>query len=215
VGAPEQYTTVYSGMKVSRFLDRPAEADAWRKAMGLCRDDVLVMQVARLADLKGHAYILDAAGGIKDERVHFCFVGDGKLRPAIDARIHRMGLADRFHLTGLVAPEEVPALLHAGDVLVHCSLREGLARAIPQAMLAKRPVISFDIDGASEVVNDRTGILLSPGDAVGLQFAIETLAGSPELREQLGAAGREQCRERFDHNRMVNQIEAVYRRLMS
>jgi len=214
VGRPEQFTTVYSGMETGRFLARPDETDAVRRSMRLPPKTVLVTQVSRLAELKGHEYILAAAARIADPKVCFCFVGDGHWRQRIEAQIASAGLADRFRLTGLVHPDRIPALLHASDVLVHCSLREGLARALPQAMLAGKPVVSFDVDGAREVVDSDTGILLPPKDAAGLQLAVETLASCPELRRKLGAAGRERCREMFDHNRMVDRIEAVYERLV-
>ena len=119
-----------------------------------------------------------------------------------------------MHLTGLLPPEQMPAVMHATDILVHCSLREGLARTLPQAMLAGKPVVSFDVDGAREVVDGETGILLAPEDAAGLQLTVETLAGSPELRDRLGQAGRRRCREMFDHNRMVERIERLYENLV-
>ena len=214
VGRPEQYTTIYSGMEVRRFVERPAETDAFRAAMKLPRDALLVTQVSRLAELKGHEFLLAAAGRIADERVHFCLVGDGAWRRRIESQIGTMGLAGRFRLTGLVAPDRIPAALHASDIVVHCSLREGLARALPQAMLAGRPVVSFDIDGAREVVDSETGILLPPKDVQGLQLAIETLASTMELRDRLGAAGRRRCREMFDHRQMVERIETVYGKLV-
>ncbi|MGB2821098.1 MAG: glycosyltransferase family 4 protein [Phycisphaerae bacterium] len=214
VGRPEQYTTIYSGMEVRRFVDRPAETDAFRAAMNLPPNAVLVTQISRLAELKGHEFILAAAGRIADERVHFCLVGDGAWQRRIESRIGAIGLAGKFRLTGLIDPDQVPAALHASDVVVHCSLREGLARALPQAMLAGRPVVSFDIDGAREVVDSETGILLPPKDVEGLRLAIETLASSEELRKTLGAAGRRRCCEAFDHRQMVRRIEAVYERLV-
>jgi len=215
VGRPDQYTTIYSGMETAPFLNRPAEAGELRRAMGLREGDILVTQVSRLAELKGHEFILAAAAQIADERIHFCFVGDGRLRRRIEAQIGLMGMSNRFHLTGLLSPAEIPAVMHASDIVVHCSLREGLARALPQAMLAGRPVISFDIDGAGEVVTAETGILLPPKDVLGLKLAIETLAESAELRARLGQAGRRLCRQMFDHNRMVEQIEQLYRRIMA
>ena len=214
VGRAGQFTTIYSGMDVERFVRRPGQADAVRERMGLDDEAVLVTQVARLAELKGHEFIIRAAQKIPDPRVHFCFIGDGRLRGRIEAELAEKKLTGRFHLTGLVAPERIPALLHASDVVVHCSLREGLARALPQGMLAGKPVISFDIDGAREVVDSATGVLVAPGDEAGLKLAIETLAGAPEFRHKLGQAGRQRCREMFDHNRMVDRIEAVYRSIM-
>jgi len=213
IGRAEQFTTIYSGMEVRRFLDRPAETDRVRAEMNLPADAVLVTKIARLADLKGHRYLLDAAERIRDERVCFCLVGDGALRAQIEEGIASRHLTGRFRLTGLVPPERIPALLHASDLVVHCSLREGLARALPQALLAGRPVVSFDVDGAREVVGADTGVLLEAGDVAGLARAIETLARSPALRDRLASAGRQKCRHLFDHHRMVDQIEEVYRSL--
>ncbi len=210
VGRPEQYRTVYSGMEVARFLGRPAETDAFREALNLSEDAVVVMQVSRLAELKGHEYLIEAARRLGDANVVFCLVGDGPWRRRIECAIAAAGVAERFRLTGLVDPSRIPAALHAADILAHCSLREGLARTLPQAMLAGKPVISFDVDGAREVVDSDTGILLPPKDTAGLTLAIQTLADAPPLRDRLGRTGRQRCRERFDHNRMVEQIEAAY-----
>jgi glycosyltransferase involved in cell wall biosynthesis len=210
VGRADQYTTVYSGMEVAPYLTRPPRADTFRAGLLLPPGAVLVTQVARLAPLKGHPYLIDAAERIRDDRVVFCFVGDGVLRADLEAQIARRGLAGRFRFTGLLPPEQIPAVMHASDLLVHASLREGLARTLPQAMLAARPVVSFDIGGAREVVDDTTGVLLPPGAVDGLADAIGRLAASGELRRRLGAAGRQRCRDMFDHNRMVDRIEAVY-----
>ena len=214
VGRREQYTTIYSGMEVEQFLNRTSAADEFRDSLELPADAVLVTQVSRLFHLKGHEFIIAAAEKIADPRVHFCFVGDGLLREQIEAEIPRRGLGGRFYLTGLLPPEQMPAVMHASDIIVHCSLREGLARTLPQAMLAGKPVVSFDIDGAREVVDQQTGVLLQPKDVRGLKVAIEALAASPDIRARLGSAGRKRCREMFDHNRMVEQIEGLYRRFL-
>jgi len=213
VGLAQQYTTIYSGMEVEPFINRPGEADEFRRSLKLPAEAVLITQVSRLAELKGHEYLLAAAAEVADLPVWFCLVGDGELRGQIEAEIERRELAGRFHLTGLVPPARIPAIMHASDIVIHCSLREGLARALPQAMLAGKSVISFDTDGAGEVVNDRTGILVAPKDTAGLVRAIRKLAGDAALRSRMGQEGRNACRERFDHNHMVDQIEAVYRRV--
>ena len=214
VGRAEQYTTIYSGMEVEKYLHRPAEADALRASLHLPAAGVLVTQVSRLAELKGHDFLLEAASRIGDERVHFCLVGDGELRAKIEAEIARLGLGGRFHLTGLLPPEQIPAVMHASDILVHCSLREGLPRTLPQALLAGKPVVAFDVDGTADVCTADTGVLLRPGDVGGLTLALGLLAGSAELRARLGQGGRELCRIRFDHNMMVHRIEEIYRRMM-
>src|SRR6185437_7566910 len=95
-----------------------------------------------------------------DPRVRFVFIGDGILRDRLIAEVERLGLRNAFHFVGLVPPARIPELLGAMDAVVHPSLREGLARVLPQALLVGRPVISYDVDGAREVVRPETGILL-------------------------------------------------------
>jgi glycosyltransferase involved in cell wall biosynthesis len=100
------------------------------------------------------------------------------------------------------------------DVLVHASLREGLARALPQALIAGKPVISYDVDGAREVVvSGETGYLLAPQSVAPLADALVTLAQSHELRQRLGETGRERCTDRFRHETMTRQLRDLYQRL--
>ncbi len=213
IGRPQQYTTVYSGMDVERFVHRPPDTDAFRAALHLPPDAVLLTQIARLAELKGHDVLLDLLERIDDPRLVLCLVGDGALRGWIESEIARRGLRDRVRLTGLLPPERIPTALHATDILVHCSLREGLARTLPQGLLAGKPVVSFDVGGAAEVVDDATGALVPVGDLERLRHAVTALAADPALRDRLGATGRSRCIERFDHHRMVQRIEEAYRRV--
>lgn len=214
VGRPEQYHTVYSGMETGPYLNPDPRAGAFRDSLALPDGAVLVTQVSRLAELKGHDFLLDAARQV-DERVCFCFVGDGHLRSRIERDIARRGLADRFRLTGLLDPENIPAVMQASDILVHCSLREGLARALPQALLAGTPAVCFDVDGAAEVVDEQTGVLVEPGDVGALAAGLNRLAADADLRKRLGQTGRERCRERFDWHTMVRQIEEICRELLA
>ena len=100
-------------------------------------------------------------------KVRFVFIGDGIYRERLIAETERLGVRHAFHFVGLVPPGRIPELLGALDAVVHPSLREGLARVLPQALLVGRPVISYDIDGAREVVLPETGILLKPRDLDG------------------------------------------------
>ena len=100
------------------------------------------------------------------------------------------------------------------DMLVHLSLREGLPRALPQALAAARPVIAYDSDGAREVcLEDETGFLLRPGDLPGLRERILRLARDPALRQRLGRRGQQFVQERFAVQRMVDDLHQLYLRL--
>jgi glycosyltransferase involved in cell wall biosynthesis len=172
-----------------------------------------VGKIARLFTLKGHDQLLDAAPGIvaRHPGVRFFLIGDGVLLDHIRDRARKVGILDNFVFAGLVPRERIPEMISAMDVLVHTSLREGLARVLPQALAMRKPCVSFDIDGAPEVViPDETGYLVSPGDSAGLTEAVSRLLGDPELRARMGEAGRRLVDPAFRAETMVHQIAAVY-----
>jgi glycosyltransferase involved in cell wall biosynthesis len=108
----------------------------------------------------------------------------------------------------------MPLVIQSSDILVHCSLREGLARVLPQAMLCGKAAISFDIDGAAEVVNPDTGRLIEPENVEQLTDACAELIANENLRTMLGKNGREFVREKFAPEVMINKIEQLYERLL-
>lgn len=218
VAPREKFTTIYSGMDVEPFLQADAQREAVRASLGFSAEDLVIGKVARLFPLKGHADVLTAAARLHERHphLHWLFIGDGILRPALERRAQELGLADCVHFYGLAPPEQIPGLLAATDMVVHASLREGLARVLPQAMLAGRPVVCYDLDGAPEVVlPDVTGYLVPPSDPAALCQALESLILDSELRTRLGQQGRELCRDRFRHQTITEQIRALYTSLLS
>src|SRR5262249_14143500 len=138
-----------------------------------------------------------AAGQRRDLR--FVWIGDGAQRSEYESRLAALGLRQRVTLTGLVGPDEIPRLLSGIDLLVHASRWEGLPRAVVQALLMEKSAISFDIDGAPEVVLPGvTGQLVPLGDVAGLARAMTELAADAPRRLEMGRAGRAQCLPRFD-----------------
>jgi glycosyltransferase involved in cell wall biosynthesis len=218
VAPREKFVTVYSGMDVAPFLQASQHREATRARFAFAPDEIVIGKIARLFHLKGHDYLIEAARTAVERcpRVRFLLVGDGILREQLQQQIDAAGLTRYFRFAGLVPPEEIPALIGAMDVLVHASLREGLARALPQALIAGKPVVSYDIDGAREVVRTgETGFLLPPQSIEPLAQALVTLAEDPELRERMGNRGRELCREQFRHENMTAQLRAIYLKVLS
>ncbi len=218
VAPRDKFTTVYSGMDVEPFLAADQHRQRVRQELGFRDEDVVVGKVARLFHLKGHEYLIQAALPVVQQcpSVHFLLVGDGLLRQSLEDQIRQAGLVDHFHFTGLVPPERIPELLGAMDVLVHVSLREGLARALPQALIAGRPVVSYDVDGAREVtIAGETGFLLPPRSIEPLSDALIQLASDSEMRGRLGQQGRERFCEQFRHETMTRQLRALYETLLA
>lgn len=217
VGRPEQYQTVYSGMDVDAFLyPRRARAEI-RRELNLADDEIAFATVARLFELKGHDDLLKIAPAVlaANPKVRFVWIGDGVLRERLLAEIDHLSLRHAFRLTGLVAPDRIPELLGGVDAVIHPSLREGLARVLPQSLLVGRPAISYDVDGAREVVLPETGVLLQPRDLDGLAQGILRLAGNAELRDRMGGEGRRRFAERFRHETMTRELRSLYERMLA
>ena len=218
VAPREKFVTISSGMNVQPFVDAAKDRDSIRAKYGLTDDHIVVGKIARLFHLKGHADLVTAAADVvaAEPKVRFLLVGDGILKSSLQQRIAEMGLAEHFVFTGLVPPSEVPPLIGAMDALVHTSYREGLARALPQALIAGRPVISYDIDGAREVaIPGETGFLVPPGNTELLAKSISTIVGDAEMRERMGREGRLRFTDQFRHQTMTRQIRLVYGQVLA
>jgi glycosyltransferase involved in cell wall biosynthesis len=106
-------------------------------------------------------------------------------------------------------------LLGASDIVVHASLREGLARVLPQGLIAGKPVVSYDIDGAREVViPGATGCLLNPRDIPALVSALLELAGDTPLRDRLGSEGRRRFTDQFRTQTMTRRLREIYHEVL-
>jgi len=217
VAPRDRFTTIYSGMEVEPLLTAEVHRAEVRASLGYTEDHVVVGKIARLFHLKGHEFLVRAAREVVDRHpnVRFLLIGDGLLTDRIRRQIAREGLREHFHLTGLVPAERIPELIAAIDVGVHVSLREGLPRAAVQMLLGGKPVVSYAIDGAPEVVvPEETGLLVPPKSVGKLAAAVDRLVGDRSLRSHLGAEGRRRFAEQFDHRRMTIAIRGVYTGLL-
>jgi glycosyltransferase involved in cell wall biosynthesis len=218
IGRPEQFTTAYSAIEEDDFLQPISEKlrRIFRLKYEIAEDAIVLVTIARLFMLKGHDYIIESAKTLSKQYKNavWLFVGDGNLSEYYKNQVHLLGLSDRIKFTGLLPPHQIPLAIASSDILVHCSLREGLARTLPQAMLCAKPAVSFDVDGAREVVNKNTGRLIEPKNVEQLTKACAELIKDKGLREKLGATGRESVKEKFAPNTMVDTIETVYRKLL-
>ncbi len=217
IDRPDKFCTIYSGMELDWFLNAKVDAHAIRREFGIPDDAPVVGKIARLFPLKGHDQLMDAAPEIvrRHPNVRFFLIGDGILYDHLRERARAAGILENFVFAGLIDRERIPEMLSAMDVVVHTSLREGLARVLPQALAMGKPCVSFDIDGAPEVViPEKTGYLVNPNDSAGLADAIAILINDPQLRARMGAAGRRQVDPAFRAETMVRQIAEVYEMLV-
>lgn len=217
IGHPEQYTRVFSGFKIEAFAQATNDP-LLRDRLRIPREAFVIGKIARLFPLKGHEDLLNVLVKVLPQcpQAHLLLVGDGSLRPHLEQRVRELGLTEKVTFTGLVSPDEVPRYLGLMDCLAHLSSREALARALPQALAAGKPVIAYDYDGANEVCFDnQTGFLVRLGHINAAAERILLLARDPKLRAEFGQRGQKLVRENFAVEAMVSQLFQLYKRLLS
>jgi glycosyltransferase involved in cell wall biosynthesis len=220
IGKPEQHLTIFSGFDTRPFLrirDELSAVEAKRR-LGLSPEHLVVGKVARLFPHKGHDHFMEAAKLIaaREPRARFLLVGDGILRESLESQARDFGIRDRFVFVGLVKPDAVPALVQAMDVAVHTSIREGIARVIPQAAAVGKPVVAFRMDGAPEVIRDgETGFLAAPCDARDVAERVLEIIDDEPRRQAMGEGGRKFVAVNFPVEVMVSRINDVYRELVA
>lgn len=215
IGQPDQFTRILSGFALEPFLSATNDPEL-RAQLGLEMTDIVVGKIARLFKLKGHDDLISIAPSLVRAcpRLKFLLVGDGPWRERFEARVRALGLEKHFVFVGLVSPAMVARLMGIMDLVVHLSSREGLPRALSQALASARPVVAYDCDGASEVcIDNETGFLVPPGDRARLSERLLFLAQDAALRERLGRNGREFVRQRFGVQQMIDEIHQLYLRL--
>jgi glycosyltransferase involved in cell wall biosynthesis len=168
-----------------------------------------LLSVGRLHPQKGHRVLLDAMAGARQAgaQLSLLVAGEGAERAALEAQASALGLQGHVRLAGR---RDVRPLLAAADVFVFPSLYEAVGIALLEAMACARPVVASRTGGIPDVVEDGvSGMLITPGDALGLAGALAALERDPELRRTLGKAARARA-EAFDIRTTVHSLEVLY-----
>ena len=111
--------------------------------------------------------------------------------------------------------EDIASLLSAMDIYVMSSLSEGMPLSILEAMSASKPIVSTNVGGISEVVdNGKTGILVNAKDSVGMAESLIMLLQNQEIANEYGRNAKKVINERFDHKIMVENYKKIYGELM-
>lgn len=206
----DRITTVPNGIDTARFA-APVDRAEVRRRLGLDPGAPVVGTVGRLAAIKDQVTLLEAFALVWSAypEAWLLLVGEGPMRPELEARAMILGIAGRVQFLG--DRSDVPELLGAMDVFALSSVSEGLPLTVLEAMAAGLPVVSTRVGGVPEaVVDGETGLLTPPKDPRALADALIGLLADPMERRRLGAAGRTRARERFDLGRMVDAYEAAY-----
>jgi glycosyltransferase involved in cell wall biosynthesis len=215
IGRPDQYRLIRSAIPLDEFEPGSIDRLAVRRELGLPEEAVVIGNVGRFSEQKNPLDWVNAAAivGRGNPQVYFLLVGDGPMRPQVEARLEAEGMAQQTVLTGL--RRDVPRLMAAMDIFLLTSLWEGLPRVIPQAMSMGLPVIANRADGTLEAIQQgETGYLCSPGDIRQMADFCLDLVEHPEKRQAMGMKGRLIARQEFDLQQMIRQIEELYEEIL-
>jgi glycosyltransferase involved in cell wall biosynthesis len=204
---PERLRFIGNGIDLGRFNPVPRALAAERVLTLIC--------TARLEPVKNHAQLFEAVKmlGERGIPVRAWLVGDGDLKALYQKRCEDLGILGRIEFLGY--RDDVPALLAQSDVSVLTSVKEGIPRALLEAMAMELPVVATRVVGTEETVRDgETGYLIEYGDAPALADRLERLARDPALRERLGRRGREVVQAEFDERQIVESLAGIYRQLL-
>jgi len=219
-GLPLDMTVIPNGIPIDRFCPGPSSPQL-RSELGLTADDRVLLVTSRLTPWKGHMTLLEAVARLADRwpRLKLVVVGEVAFWEAdyerqLKQRVAELGLTHQVIWTGFRS--DVPELLRLCDIFVLPSLREPFGRVIIEAMATGRPVVATKSGGVPEVVVDgQTGLLVPPNDDAVLAAAIETLLIDRKCAQQMGVAGLARARELFSTDRVAQQVQELYRRILS
>jgi len=209
---PEKVKVVYLGVPLEEF-SRPRSAEeiaAARQELGIAPGDVAIGTITRLHDSKGNSYLVDAAAQVLRDRPHarFFLVGEGPLRPELEAQAASLRLGDRFVFAGF--RRDVPATLSAFDVSVFPSLWEGTPLTGFEALAMGKAIVATDADGLLDILTPgRDAIIVPKRDAAALAAKIVWAIDRPEERARLGAAARASGAQ-YDIAAFVRKMERLY-----
>lgn len=195
VARPDQVEVIHNGIP-----------DVAERAEPAAPEPVVVM-VARMAAPKDHRLLLEAVAEVPGLRLRL--VGDGPDRPAVEAAVRELGLADRAELLGV--RRDVAAILAQAQVCALVSRQEGFPLAVLEGMRAGLPVVASDVGGIREAITDGVhGYLVPRGDKAALRDRLSHLAKSPDLRATMGRAGRNSWDEHFRASVTASRTLAEY-----
>lgn len=208
---PEKVSVIRNGLDLARFTCSPDHVRQ-RESLGLPPNVPVVAVFSRLNNtVKGIHWFLEAAARVARMHadVRFLVVGDGPLRPELEALARRLGVEQRVRFTGIRG--DIGETMAAVSLSVIPSESEGLSNVLLESMAASLPVIATRVGGTPEVLEHGiSGLLVPSCDQPALAHAIGSLLSDPARASALGRAGRRRVEHMFQIGRMVGETEALY-----
>lgn len=207
----EKAVAIYNGVDSARF-DIPVDVKEVRRSCLVKDDEKLILFAGRLAWQKGPDLLLDAAPSVLKQRpkAKFVFAGEGDMRPELEARVCREGIATSVSFIGYRKGKDLIGLFKSADLIAVPSRNEPFGIVILEAWSATKGVVATRTGGPAEFVKHKETGWTVPCDAEAIGSGIATVLGDDKLAGQMGVAGRKEAETRFSWDNIATQTEAVY-----
>jgi glycosyltransferase involved in cell wall biosynthesis len=218
---PQRIFPVLNGIEVSKWDPADADGAAIRREFGIAPQDPLIVQVAQLVDWKRQHLVIEAMPRVLERypTARLMLVGTEQIgrrsgsvtyTERLERQVAAAGLTRQVILAGRRG--DIREILAAADVFTLPSVGDPCALAFLEAMAMGNPVVSVRAGGTPEIVDEgKAGLLGESDDVEQLAGNLLTLLDEPERRRQMGEYGRRQVLERFNVQRMADDVESVYR----
>jgi glycosyltransferase involved in cell wall biosynthesis len=216
VAPATKFRVIRLGIELDERLspDGAARAET-RRVMGVADERFVVGWIGRMTAVKRTDVVLESFRRLRDEGVDavLCMVGDGPDRQSVENLAGGLGIMRDSLFPGY--QEDVGPFFAAFDVFVLPSGNEGTPVTAIEALASGCPVVATRVGGVPDVVTDgEDGFLVDPGDVEGLAASLARLANDPALRARMGGAGRERMRSRYAVDRLIDDVDRLYRELL-
>ena len=184
----------------------------FRESLQIKDTDIVLITVGRFSYSKAQRYTIEVFAALqkKYDNLKLLLIGEGELLASCIELSKKLGIKENsIHFLGF--QRNVAQYISISDIFIFTSLREGLPRVIVEASLLEVPVVTFQVEGASEVIeNEKTGFIVPQKDQKALMYYTEQLILQPELRSRFGKLSREHVIKYWDMHLMANQLQKIY-----
>jgi glycosyltransferase involved in cell wall biosynthesis len=215
VAPAEKFVVVRLGIPLTDRLDDESATVDYRRLYGIGRDSFVVGWVGRMTGVKDTSAVLHTLAALRARGVDAvaCLVGDGPDREPLEELAHDLGVARACFFVGYQT--DVAGYYGLFDAFFLPSVNEGTPVSAIEALASGTPVVANRVGGVPDVVRDAVdGFLVEPGDVEGAAERLAALAEDAPLRRRLGESGRARVRERYSVDRLVDDVDRLYRALL-
>lgn len=206
----DKIQVIYGGVDELKKLP-PEEIQRIRASYGIGENELVFGIVARLAEIKGHKYLIEAAAQVLKERndIKFVIAGTGPLEDHLKRMVLDLKIENNVIFTGYL--KDVEKIYNILDVNMITSTSEALCLSLIEGMTLGKPMIGTSVGGVPElVIQNETGLLVPARDIGALAEAILELAENTTLRLSMGIKARAMMLEKFSASKMATEINKLY-----